>query len=253
MTTLRATAVLNTQSGKPRDAARNVWHFVIDGAIPTSTQLTRIGDWLLAFYNALGAYYSPVITRAANGCRIEIAQVNQGGLGEDDDTLTPLLATRSFQFANGNGSPPMPPQVAAALSFGAQSVDDFPEESGLTRPASRRRGRVYLGPLATNAFNLDATTGLAEVADAFAEAVLDAYDTGQAAGQAAGLTDIPIHVVYSRASAAIYPVYRTRVDNRPDIIRRRAVSPTFRFTREIDPSVPATGRTGTETAVPAFV
>lgn len=244
MPILRATAVLNMRTGKPDEAARNVWHFDA-GAADTDT-LTDVANAVGLFYTSLASYFGPGIDPAANACRVDMSVVTPGSPGESDDVVTPLLVSVPFTLGVGTSSYPQPEQVAVCLSFNAD-LTGVSEESGLTRPRSRRRGRIFLGPL--NQTTQQAPSGMykARVADAFAEAVLDAYDTAHAAW--VDDPDAPRHVIYSRADGIARQVNRLRLDESFDTMRRRKVAASSRFTRSITPASALGPRSGTEEPV----
>lgn len=235
MAILRATVVLTTNTAKEEDASRNVWHVSTPAAI-TTAEMNAVGDGLGVFYGALSNYLGQTIKRATtNAHRVELAQVNQGGAGEADDVVTKLLATRFFTIGNvASNDLPLPPQAAAALSFRGDITGLAEEESGgLVRPASRRRGRVFIGPLKSNVMDQETSSLVPIFTGAFVTSLLNQYQTLSAAFAAAGVN----HIVYSRASAGAYKVVQVSADYRPDTVRRRATrSNVARATAAVTPA-----------------
>jgi len=132
----------------------------------------------------------------------------------------------------------MPSEVAVCLSLEGL-VFGVPEESGSIRPAARRRGRLYLGPLfggATVAVP-ESVTNRPRVSDVFQDAILDAYEVlcayiNSTTGPQ-GNVDSLRSVVYSPTTAQAWPVYNAWVDDAFDTIRSRGEKSVLRTTRVI--------------------
>lgn len=241
MAIIRATAVLNKLSGIPRDAARNVWHFQ---AFDTGQNtLNGIGLGVAAFYQELSTRISSSVSRDANAHRVDLAEVDENGPGAADDAVSTLLLSKSFGLPLPASSSPLPNEVAVALSFRGD-VAGVPEEQGLIRPRSRRRGRIFVGPLDFGVLATQATTNEPQVTTAFRELMLDAYDVAHATW----LANSPsaIHGIYSRADGLLRPVSRVSVDDEFDTVRRRGQKPGIRMERTVDPAVPGSNRSGVD-------
>lgn len=241
----RATAVLNHKSMKPEDAARNVWHFASEAEL-TSGQIANLATSVSGFYIALNARLAATLAGGTDDHRVEMAEIIAGS-GGAPDTVSPLLGTVSFGGVGGAMSGPLPPQVAIVMSFQGV-ITGVPEESGLERPRSRRRGRLFLGPLNTSVVAADATTGEAYVTQTTREDILDAYDALDSSVQAIGVASLA-HSVYSRTEGAAFNVTKVSVDNSFDIQRRRKVKRTIRMERTITPGTAQTGRSGVDVAL----
>lgn len=191
-------------TGLPEDVAVNTW--AVDTAsvgAPSPTQAAAIFDGLQAFYEAVDEYFSELLSGA-----IQYRMYNV----DDPEPRTPLAIVDDVLPSPGGN--PLPEEVALVLSFRGTLV------SG-TSPA-RRRGRIYLGPLAVT--TLDELDGHAVPNAAMVAAV-------SAAGAAFGssmLAEGMAHCVWSRADDTFYPVQFYAVDNAWDTQRRRGVRPTFR-------------------------
>lgn len=226
--------VLEPIGGTDKDAARNVWHFET-AAAPEPVTLGNIGAGLADFYSTISAFLAPTVDRAANAHRVELAQVTQGGAGEADDQISRLLATRPFGLNEVANSAAYPSEVAVAFSFRGD-IAGVPEEAanGLTRPASRRRGRVFLGPLTLQSAQEEATSKVARVKVTLRELIIARY-------QAAKVLWEPVeaararHIVYSRAGAETWPVTRVHVDGEFDTVRRRGVRSLERTGADVIP------------------
>ncbi len=232
MSTLRATAILARKSGEEIDAVHNVWHFETIG-IPTAAHMQKVGSAVGDFYFALSNRLSSSTSRAAAAHRVDFAQVTPGSPGAGDDSVSALLGSYAFstptEIANGVD---YPGEVAIALSFRGD-VAGVPEEAfgGLTRPKSRRRGRVFLGPFSSVVGAKQAVTMSTIVDVAARDLIINSY-----VAMVAALTDANgtvRHVIYSRADGQLYPVVNAHVDDAFDTIRSRGVTSTTRTTTAI--------------------
>lgn len=173
------------------------------------------GDWpdLQTITDALA---TPVLTNWTNTKsqyapgiklqRLDVYEVDQAS------ELSLSKGAHVFNSAGG-GTYAAPAQVSAVLSLFGYTPGAFVTE------AARKRGRVYLGPLAQSAL---ANTGKLD----------NGFITGQqnswsamfrsiaALPATAGYTFVP--VVWSRAGKFMTPIVGVRVDDRVDIQRRRA-------------------------------
>lgn len=246
MSIMRATVVLNKKSGVPKDAARNVWHFFSPTADLAAVNF--IGSALAGFYTNFQLSLSPAIAHTANAHRIEVAEVIEGGPGEGDDVVSSLIGTYLFGTTgvDTTATNVLPNEVACVLSFRGD-IAGVPEENGLLRPRSRRRGRVYLGPLKPNTVGVAPTTMEPRFTTAFRESVLDAYDalTSSLASSDAALR----HTVYSRADGENRIVAQVSVDSEPDVVRRRGRKPELRTARSVTQGLPVGSRDGAEVAL----
>jgi hypothetical protein len=232
MAIVRCTAIINHVSGEDADASRNVWHFTTStGTTISGGDAAVIGGKVGDFYNSIAALLSPAVSRAANGCRVEVATVNQASAGPEDDTVSALVGTVPFQlFGAAAAATPLPNETAACLSF-AGAQDEVPEESGLIRPRSRRRGRVFLGPFNTSVIEAG-TNGEPRMKATSIATILDAYEA-LSGDDDAGTTNFR-HVVYSRAAASTRVVDEAWMDVEFDNVRRRSAStPQVRIARAI--------------------
>lgn len=233
MAIYRATHILARKSGKPEDAVHNVWHFAGPGA-PVNGEMTRIITALQQFYQSISGLLAESVART-DVHKTQVATLTQGGAGDDDDVVSKVLmeglSGSLYTPGAGNG---IPAECAVVLSFRAE-VEGVPEEQGVTRPASRRRGRVSIGPVTSASFVQATVANGAEVtvAEPARNTILDAYQAMVAAVNAEGLNRT-IHTVYSRQDALIRRVVHAHIDNAPDIVRTRGIKGFARSERVIN-------------------
>ncbi len=121
-------------------------------------------------------------------------------------------------MANVGGSNPLPTEVAACLSYVAD------------RNLPRNRGRIYLGPLGTNA--LVTSAGRVLVSPAFRTALRESA----ARLQGANGQSISWHL-YSTVANQMKLITGGWVDDAFDTQRRRGTAPTVRETWGPDPGI----------------
>jgi hypothetical protein len=227
-------------SGMPEDTVTNTW--AIKTALePTPDDYSDIHFALAKFYNEVPAaqtysvsnFFSGRLSRVANACQITQYYFDEVGTPE------PLGAPNWMQSftIDAKGSSDwinMPDEVACCLSFAAD-LDGIPESvpggpagpEGDTRPRSRRRGRVFLGPL-----NAGAVTQGSE------QTVRPSTDLVSTALAALGTLNEEIDAmlgtfllgVFSRTDWDVRPITSAWIDNAFDTQRRRGQKPTSRTT-----------------------
>jgi hypothetical protein len=235
-------------SGLPRDRFVNDFAWIASGALTQSICDDIADDINTSFYNQVTAgisidkMLSPVVDRSANKRQFDFYDVS-GALGGGSVGSPAFQAFRTVG-AHLGGADGLPSQIAACVSFHADTtglvelgpvVTTLPTpdraqdmgapatHSGHTKPKSRRRGRVYIGPL-DNAQVTTAGTG--------GEALFVFGAQGALQGAGAGLlADSPGEwAVWSRRDAAMQPVIGGFVDNAPDTVRHRASKANGRVT-----------------------
>lgn len=241
MAILRGTVVLNKVSGKPEDAVRNVWHFETIG-VPASEDREAVGEALTQFYEDAAAQFGTNVSAQFNAHRVEIATVTPNGPGAGNDVVSPIQRVYPFTTVLLGGAA-LPNECAVALSFQGDVSGDQ-EESGTTRPRSRKRGRVFLGPMSVGTRVLEGGSDEPIVSVPAREAILDAYDAmhNYLAVSRPNLR----HVVYSRVSGTASHVVQVRVDNEFDTVRSRGRKPSLRMTRSITQGTAPGNRSGTD-------
>jgi hypothetical protein len=242
MPIIRGTAVINRRSGVPEDASHNVWHFEVPGPVATA-DYEAVGTGLANFYDGCASVLSNTVSRTIGAHRIEVADVTPNGPGAANDVVSALKYTGAFTISQaGTGS--MPSEVAIALSFQGDVVG-LQEESGLTRPRSRVRGRVFLGPVAASTkVDENATTFEPVIGVAARESILDAYDN--MLQTLFTLRPNLRHVVYSRVNGLGSIVVSARVDSEYDTQRSRGRRPSLRMTRTVTQGAAQPARDGAD-------
>lgn len=183
------------------DASTNT--FSIEAANPAG--LATAVDQIVLFYQALGSFYPNTVRQSDHSIKC----YNRA----DVKPRAPVL-TRLWSFVGAPTGTPLPSEVCLCCSFQAAPLSGTPQ--------SRRRGRVYIGPLK------DANLG----SDGRPAAGL----TGGLASAAAGLlaaSDVAttwLWVVHSSFVAIDVPVTNGWVDNEYDTQRRRGRTATARTT-----------------------
>lgn len=215
----RVTAYLDRPESPDRDDVQNVWHFQTAGGTPA--ERTSIAGALEQFYEAVGPSISGLISRQPMAHSFKFATVGIGGPAPGDDQISPLVDERLWTLNTPAAAGPLPAECCAVLSL-ESFVPGTPEEEGNTRPAARRRGRLYIGPLTTA--DVAAGPGDVFITQDTRIRLVTALEGLHATLDPLGI----MHVIYSRADAATYGVNKAWVDNAVDIQRRRGKAPSTR-------------------------
>lgn len=199
---------IGTDSGIPRDAITNTWHFVNDSAV--ATDFDNVRDMLRDFYTVVptpgSGSIASFMSKSLNGPAIVKAYNMAAPIPR-----APAYES-SFPITFASTSDDLPSECAIVLSFQA------PRESGL--PQARRRNRVYLGPFASSANSASGRPGIAARVASAARDMLEASDSSVAWRW----------VTYSPTTEEFHLVTNGWVDNSWDTQRRRGLAPTTRTT-----------------------
>jgi hypothetical protein len=226
MALYRVQVGLRRRGGLEEDRSINVWHVL--GADPANAlDATEMSFHFATFYQSIQDYLAATVSALLNGHTMNIYAVNIGGPGAvDDQSGSPILSTAFTTFAP-NASTPLPAEVACALTLRGD-LTGIQQELGATRPASRRRGRVFIGPISTNAVEVDAPDARPNAP--FRTQLLDSVQSLNAALKA----NVGVALaVYSRTGGFVTPVVDAQVDNAWDTIRSRGAAASLRETRTI--------------------
>lgn len=226
MGSIFAEVVFAPTSGVPEDNVVNTFTFQTAAVgSPTSADYDDIAVFLQSFYNNAQTSGSTVanllgtqLSRAANGVTIKQYDLDGHLLG--DAHGSPRRVSTFTLGASQGGETNMPSEVAICLSYHAL-LTDFQQELGNTRPAARRRGRLYLGPLCTLARTQDATTGDVKVSSV-ARSTLTQAATALLASPTVSWSQ------WSRKQAAVSDVTGGFVDDAFDTQRRRGRNASLR-------------------------
>jgi hypothetical protein len=216
------------------DIAVNVINVGFDGADPTGGEITAAITAMVNFYtldpgagaSPPGNYLSSVVSRNANACSV-LAYLTNDLTGVTN--FGSPVGQATFTLGNPDGADDYPEEVAVVASYNADlegvpvSVTDPGPPEVVTRPAQRRKGRLFLGPLNVaagteqNGRLRPAAILRTDLCNQFLDLQqeLDANTTGYLA-------------VWSQADAATYPVIEGHVDDAWDTQRRRGLDPTTR-------------------------
>jgi hypothetical protein len=221
--------ILHNVTGLPEDDVVNTLHFDVAGAVSNGEAATIGGYVAASFFDAraggagpyLEDYIGPGISRV-NLPDVKVYDAQAPG--------SPLWVGKAAGMRAAVGTIQLPHEVACCLSFrGAyfdaleEAPDDADPDALPERPRSRRRGRIFLGPLGSNAQTAGSTTGR-PTANLQTAALNLATRLGDVGDIAPGVE----WVVYSRENEAVYAVTDAWCDNAFDTQRRRGVAPTAR-------------------------
>jgi len=193
---VRAQAILHSEDLVVANYATNSWAFHSSGTITDFTGLTTC---LKDFYDDLATYWPS--TMAQNGHQVKFYEL---------PGLTPNYPVEetTFNLAANPTQTPFPSEVSLCLSFQGERVPGFPQ--------ARRRGRVYIGPLGSNASGTDARPS-----STFINVLATAAATFKSNVEA--LTEPIEWAVWSPADSAAVNVDNGWVDNAWDTQRRRGI------------------------------
>lgn len=173
------------------------------------------------FLTNTGTYIGSSIDRTALSSHITAYELDDlvlagGPLG------SPMYASTLTVGARISGGEDYPQEAAVCCSFHASTTDVL-EEDPTGRPAARRRGRFFFGPLASASEN--GSDGMVRV-----KAALIASLVTQMGNLAGSPTDDVDMVVWSRKDGVLRTVVGGHVDNEFDTQRRRGMKPSARTT-----------------------
>jgi len=233
MAVYRTTCALHSTSGLPADDCVTTYHWETDEANPTPAIAAKLNGHVAAAWNSVTA---PGTTMPAVWLSSEISRVNNptnktyaisGG--------SPLATNNWLSIAANADASAFPSEVALCLSYNAdltdvleEAPDDADPDTRPERPASRRRGRIYIGPLIQQA---GGATAPAKPQSAFIDCLLGMGDF-LATPTDAALTAVNARwVIYSNAGlfGTTYQVIRVTVDDAFDTQRRRGRDPVQRY------------------------
>jgi len=196
MGTVRAQVILKTDDLVTANYSTNSWAFKSAGTITDFAGLTTC---LKDFYDDLATYWPNLM--AQNGHEVKFYDL------PGTPPNYPVEET-TFNLAGNPTQTPFPSEVALCLSFQAPRTPGFPQ--------ARRRGRVYIGPLGSNASGTDARPS-----STFIGVLTTAAATLKSNVEA--LSEDIVWAIWSPADSAAVAVDNGWVDNAWDTQRRRGV------------------------------
>lgn len=204
MTILRVQAELPRDTNLPEDVIVNTWHFLTTASPPLLATKSAIATALQNFYQAIdGVVLGSMLSTPAKLKFYDLADAK------------PRVPVHDFEFALVPTSGGVPAEVAVCMSFQATKA------SGQNQ--ARRRGRVFLGPVA--AAIVSETAGRTAVTSTARAAIVSA---GLALLTASNTAADWEWAVYSPTDNAAVAVNNGWVDDAFDTIRSRGERPTTR-------------------------
>lgn len=205
----RFTVTFQGSSLLPEDQYVNSFHF--DSVEPVIiTDYDNVRDMLRDFYNLIPSPGTSSIASFMSN-RIQTAVTVRAYALEDEKPRAPRYES-TFNLATRATADPMPEEVSLVLSF------ERPRVSGV--PQSRRRNRVYLGPFAESANDVNARPA-SQLRITMARAARDMLDASNASVRWTWEVFSPTYEEHG-------PVRGGWVDNAWDTQRRRGQASTER-------------------------
>jgi hypothetical protein len=240
---------LASTTGLPRDVIQNTYVVREDGVALTPSPVAAVGSRIAEMYSTSVPGDPTGLTTVANfesylsfslSAEVDAHSVKSYFLTNDPLGVVPKVngkvdlgspvATFTFTTNALGGATALPQEVACAVSFHGE-VNGLEVQQGATRPASRHRGRIFIGPLAANCVTANAAGQQAgRVSPIFVGALHDTFESF--------LNDQPGWSVWSRVNSTVYPVIGGYIDDRFDSQRRRQEAATSRTTFVQDAPAP---------------
>lgn len=206
MTDIRAQVSIKTDDAIAANYVTNSW-CIKSAAEPSDAHFDAYTLAFKGFYDTMRTYFGDTV--AQNNHEIKYYDLEQ---------LVPPnypLSTKTFNLTSNPGVDGMPSEVALCLSFQGQRAPGFPQ--------SRRRGRIYFGPIVSTASAGGRPTS------AIITALAGAGHSLSVALQAVSGNSTRL-AVWSSANADAVEVTDGWVDNAFDTQRRRGIERTARTT-----------------------
>lgn len=218
-----ARVTLKSTTGLPADNITNDFAFSMDDELaPSSGDLSACATNLYDFYTHNNnthqiAYYLGAVDRTYFD--VKFWSIVVGDLGSP---IGDVVTSGGGTITAAGASAGLPAEVAACLSFHGDLTDvPLETDGGTVRPAARRRGRVYIGPLNTTAND---TAGYTRLSSGFQNDIAASASVLIDDSTADGMH----WCVWSRMDTVLYPVVGGFVDNEFDTQRRRGSKATGR-------------------------
>lgn len=205
-------------SGVARDTIMMDFNFQAPTAGVAANVIKFFNTTVAPATDTLASFLSPWLSRGTNACMVE--EYNATPPAPPATGFGPPFNTVPFTLGPSLGTP-LPQEVQVALSYHA--IDgSIPEHGPGTRPKSRYRGRLYVGPLITTAQDFITANHKCFVSALFR--------TNLKANAAALLQAEPTWGVWSRVDHVIRPIVGGWIDDDFDIQRRRGTDADTRTT-----------------------
>lgn len=231
----RVNVILPYLSGLPEDVAQNTFYFRQSaGGTSHAEDADDIGASMEAFYNdifspatdAIAEYIGDQVSRAVGACQVQCYFTD----GDSPNVAwgSPVQV-RSFTLGVADAGEPLPAEIAICSSIHGdltnipESAPATPPATGTIRPAARRRGRIFIGPLQRTATTGSGANGDARPTTAAKLAILHS-SLNLADNGPGGM----FWEVASKADDVFYLVAGGYVDDACDVQRRRGSAPESR-------------------------
>lgn len=223
----------------PNDVVVNVFHHARTAVgAPSETELDAINVAVRDFYNTTQAsgrtianHFPQAISRVTNAARV-VQYYKE--IDPDGGVFGSPVRTVSWTIGAILAGPPvgMPGEACVALSFNGD-LTNVPETQSnpspppaVIRPAARRRGRVFIGPISTGGITENSGSNFEVIPSTqLVGTIAQAAETELLGGAYTGGFE---WVVYSPTDDDAYPVVEGFVDNAFDTQRRRGNESTGR-------------------------
>lgn len=227
ITEVHTQVILHKKSSIPADIVVNSWNWRCGvsgsaGDDPNATVLTDIASRISTFYGDIAAFLGSSIKTGTGAVELRHYNVHDH---LDGSLVGPPFATDAFNLiAVGTNSLPDELSIVVSYQAGVSGIPEF-GPGRATRPRARRRGRLFLGPIAQGSLSEDSTTHEVFVSSTYRSSIATSAGTALK-----GTTNGTTSAVWSRTDAEMHDVLTGWVDNAFDIQRRRGQLSTARST-----------------------
>lgn len=211
---MRAQVSIPRVNGNPEDTVTNTWYFDGDDGLVDSIYHAHVMTKLTAFYQSVDQFLS--------GMNSPTATVKIYDMRDPEPRVPEYTDTIALTFGTGDW---YPAEIAICVSFQADPVSGESQK--------RRRGRIYLGPIAHDPTYTE-NTGEVRIASTCRDAIASAAGalavaTGEEPGPKVSWSVYsPTTDLTSTVDDAFHDVQSGWVDSAYDIQRRRGAKPAAR-------------------------
>lgn len=203
MAIARCIATINYFTGLPEDVISNVFYWASVTPLDTD-QAAGIVTRLNAFYNAIDAHLSPVLVPSSLRYRFYHM--------EDPEPRVPFYDVPGAGLTLGSAGTAEESSVCLSYQAAPASGD----------PQARRRGRIYIGPLASTAITNGTSSAFSQISGTVRA------DLAAAAAILADQSEPHQWAVYSTVDNVARQIVGGWIDNAVDTQRRRGRRATIR-------------------------
>lgn len=232
MSLIKVTTIHQAVTNLPKDVAVNDLLFVVGDSASDASAADFCLDLVEEFWgdnsgpiiHAVDEYLSSWIKRTMGGRTMKAYRKEDG-----ERLWGSPIAIRQTAVNAADAATSLPAQVSCALSYHGDLTDIPEEATDGSRPASQRRGRIFVGPLVSTV-SVSGSGEPARPADGFRKDLLTAAKRmADHAGDTPGLAWVVVHGVDTDSWSST-TVVDGWVDNQWDTQQRREPDETGRFT-----------------------